>query len=56
MAQFQVKYQTTISGNTKGGITSTTVSASSLFEAKNKVKAMMSGRKITIISCVKVGN
>jgi hypothetical protein len=56
MANYQVKFQATISGAIKGGISSVLVSADSIAGAKEKVKSMYPTKKLRIISCVKMGH
>lgn len=56
MAIFQVKYERISSNGAKSGVCGTNVSASSVSEAKNKVKAQNAHSKLRIISCVKTGS
>ena len=54
MTRYQVKFETKSSNGTSNGVQGTTVQASSVSEAKNKVKAQHAHTHCRIISCVKV--
>jgi hypothetical protein len=55
MATFHVQFETKSSNGTSSGVQGTTVTANSIMEAKNKVKAQHAHSNCRIIYCVKKG-